>query len=1258
MKLARLTKQICSLTCVLAIVLGFMPNIYAADLIDYKKSGDLSADKLTQGQITALLDGAPLISPALGEEFDVAPSVTAPYATGKVSQELLQNTANRLSALRTLAGLPPVTLDAELCENAQYGAVLIAASEFSHTPSKPADMDQDFYQKGFEAASSSNIYAGVRLIYTVDGFMDDSDASNIDRLGHRRWQLNPTLGKVGFGCATNPQSSYYYYSTEKVFDKSGPGCNYDFIAWPASGNFPTNHDGATLFDSTIAWSITLNPQQYKTSNLSAQDIHVTLTRDADGKTWSFSKGQSDGFFNIDTGNYAINNCIIFRPKDVGTYSGTYTVRVDGLQNRTGSAVTDFVYQVTFFDADTVDPECRHTQTTDYPATTSTCIVQGHPAYTKCNLCGAIVKGSDTPLPLADHQYGNLVAEEPASCGVSGMAAHYQCTVCNHYFDINKKETTQENLILPALEHDWSNWKTDESNHWKECSLCGQQAEKAAHTWQWVVDQPATEEETGFKHEECSVCAAKRSKNTVIDKLEHIHTGIVHHEAVPATCHAQGTVEYWTCAGSLCAGKYYGDAGCNVELGSIIAPINPSNHDGGIEQKGAVQPTCTDAGHEDDTYCLGCGQKIADGKVLPALGHDFSLLKHDETSHWNVCSRCDETANKQAHSGGEATCSKRAVCSVCAAEYGELDSSRHLHTELRSVVQPTETTEGYTGDLWCVDCNTIIESGKTLPKLSHKLTYHDKIEATCIAEGSVAYWSCSNPECAGKYYADDQGTQILETIVLPVNPDNHVGETELRGAVAASCTQAGYTGDFCCTACDGVITKGSEIAATGHQYGELISEEPASCELTGMKAHYQCVVCKAYFNADKTETTLDNLIIPALGHKWSDWKTDESRHWKECSNCGQQAENATHTWQWIVDKPATEEETGFKHEECSICGFKRSENTVIDKLDHTHIGIEHHAAVPATCHTEGTVEYWTCASDLCTGKYYADENCNVELNTIVAPIDPSNHDGGTEQKGAVQPTCTTAGKENDTYCLSCGEKISDGKVLPALGHDFSILKHDETSHWNVCARCGETDIKQAHTGGQATCSEYAVCSVCKVEYGQLDPSVHLHTELRGVVNATCTQSGYTGDAYCTSCGALVTKGAVQPVVAHQYQNGACIVCGAKDPNAQTLPPSNSENNSSSNTSQTGSNSGNTSSSNTSQTSNSSSSTSSNTSQTDNSTGTTSPTNTSQTSDSSSNNTSSNSPKTGDGNEIVLCVSALALSVIMFVCISVSKYRRKQ
>lgn len=64
---------------------------------------------------------------------------------------------------------------------------------------------------------------------------------------------------------------------------------------------------------------------------------------------------------------------------------------------------------------------------------------------------------------------------------------------------------------------------------------------------------------------------------------------------------------------------------------------------------------------------------------------------------------------------------------------------------------------------------------------------------------------------------------------------------------------------------------------------------------------------------------------------SKWKFDANVHWNACTGCGDHLNEAVHTFTWITDKEATKTETGLKHEECSVCGFKRNENTVIDKL---------------------------------------------------------------------------------------------------------------------------------------------------------------------------------------------------------------------------------------------------------------------------------------------------------------------------------------
>lgn len=68
-------------------------------------------------------------------------------------------------------------------------------------------------------------------------------------------------------------------------------------------------------------------------------------------------------------------------------------------------------------------------------------------------------------------------------------------------------------------HDYSDWKFDENEHWKECKYGDSVIEKGEHTFEWVTDKEATETEKGIAHEECTVCHAKRNENTEVQRLQ-------------------------------------------------------------------------------------------------------------------------------------------------------------------------------------------------------------------------------------------------------------------------------------------------------------------------------------------------------------------------------------------------------------------------------------------------------------------------------------------------------------------------------------------------------------------------------------------------------------------------------------------------------------------------------------------------------------------------------------------------------------------
>ena len=119
--------------------------------------------------------------------------------------------------------------------------------------------------------------------------------------------------------------------------------------------------------------------------------------------------------------------------------------------------------------------------------------------------------------------------------------------------------------------------------------------------------------------------------------------------------------------------------------------------------------------------------------------------------------------------------------------------------------------------------------------------------------------------------------------------------------------------------------GDKADVAAHSASEWIVDTAATETADGAK-HKECTVCKKVLETEK---------IPATGsthtHSYgTDWKYDDTNHWHECE-CRDKADTAAHSFQWVIDKAATKKATGIKHEECTVCGAKRSENTVIDKL---------------------------------------------------------------------------------------------------------------------------------------------------------------------------------------------------------------------------------------------------------------------------------------------------------------------------------------
>ena len=276
------------------------------------------------------------------------------YHIAVLSDEAYDTAKGLINYYRRVAGLGDITLSDDVNESAAYGALALAMNNrgLTHYPSQPKDMSSIDYNKAYAATTSSNLssasgYSEKRIIsVAVSGQIGDSDSSNIDTLGHRRWLLNPGVKTLGIGSANN---NYNYYTDIRVFGdgiQSESVNDYDFIAWPSSGANLTD-----TFPKDTPWSVTLNPKVYYTPT----DVSVEVKSLRYGTTWYFDNNTGygtssvDNYFNIEKSRYGVANCIIFRPayQYIDMFKGDYIVTVSNVRRKDTGEYTNIQYKVTF-----------------------------------------------------------------------------------------------------------------------------------------------------------------------------------------------------------------------------------------------------------------------------------------------------------------------------------------------------------------------------------------------------------------------------------------------------------------------------------------------------------------------------------------------------------------------------------------------------------------------------------------------------------------------------------------------------------------------------------------------------------------------------------------------------------------------------------------------------------------------------------------------------------------------------------------------
>lgn len=235
---------------------------------------------------------------------------------------------------------------------------------------------------------------------------------------------------------------------------------------------------------------------------------------------------------------------------------------------------------------------------------------------------------------------------------------------------------------------------------------------------------------------------------------------------------------------------------NYENESVVITITRSDCEHkNTEVRGEKESTCKEEGYSGDTYCKDCGECISTGHAI----------------------------EKKEHSGGTATCTHKAKCSVCGAEYGTLNPNNHEAIKLVGKKDADCTSSGYTGDKCCSGCNAVLEKGKTIAATGHD--YHSEItrQPTTTAEGERTY-TCVN--CNDTY-----------TETIPKLPEEeHEHNYTCTITREAACTQTGIKTYTC--KCGDSYTE--TIPKLNHKYTSSVTVE-ATKEKEG-EMTYTCSLC--------------------------------------------------------------------------------------------------------------------------------------------------------------------------------------------------------------------------------------------------------------------------------------------------------------------------------------------------------------------------------------------------------------------------------
>ena len=266
----------------------------------------------------------------------------------------------------------------------------------------------------------------------------------------------------------------------------------------------------------------------------------------------------------------------------------------------------------------------------------------------------------------------------------------------------------------------------------------------------------------------------------------------------------------------------------------------------------------------------------------------------------------------------------------------------------------------------------------------------------------------------------------------------------------------------------------------------------------------------------TAADMPTINVYRCEHHWDQGEiiteatcTEEGEKKFTCSICGdEKTEKVSATGHQHTEirnkKEATCKETGYSGDTwCKDCGKKILSGQAIAKTEN-HSWDAGKVTTKATCTEEGEKTF----------------TCSICGDEKTEKVSATGHQH-TEIRNKKEATCKETGYSGDTWCKDCGKKILSGQAIAKT----------ENHSWDA----GKVTTK-------ATCTEEGektfTCSICGDEKTEkVSATGHQHTEIRNKKEATCKETGYSGDTWCKDCGKKILSGqAIAKTEDHSWNQG--------------------------------------------------------------------------------------------------------------------------